>query len=283
MERTVNVWSKAYAPTADADTFSIQVDQSLWEEVIREEMGRRIFLRIQNPQSEKHWIAPMGQPVQRSEEDEETVNPNIYLPLWMLDAGSLEGIGEPLQVTFLSEEAFPEATRLVFQVVDSAFYNSDVKEELERALTAIGVIQQDTTLQIPIDALGGYQVEIYVAETEPATTVLCDGEEVAVEFREPVDHFIPAPLQAQPPVVQPRPPTPIPDELPMLIPPSTTPFQNLLPPPPPRRESYAPTPTTVFQGEGRMLGSDPSIQPPPWRQGLERRRTPAVPRSTPLI
>lgn len=281
MERTINIWSKAYSPMADTDSFSVQVDQSLWEEVIGEEMGRRVFLRIQNPQSEAQWIAPMGQPVQRSEEDTETVNPNIYLPLWMLDAAQLEGIGEPLQVTFLSEEAFPEASRLVFQVVDSAFYNSDVKDELERALTAIGVVQQGTTLQIPIEALGGYNVEVFVAETEPATTVLCDGEEVAVEFREPVDQFMPA--LAPPP---PRPPTPIPDELPMLIPRGQMPFENLIPQqpqPPPRRESYAPTSGTAFQGEGRVLGSDPSIQPPPWRQGLERRRPPLVPRSTPLI
>jgi hypothetical protein len=259
MERTVNVWSKAYAPTADTDHYSIQVDQELWEEIIREEMGRRVFLQIQHPGTHANWIAPMGQPVPRENHGEETVNPNIYLPLWMVDAAHLDAIGEPLQVTFLSEEAFPEASRLVFQVVDSAFYNSDVKEELERALTSLGVLRRETTLQIPIDALGGYAVEVFVAETEPSEIVLCDGEEVAVEFREPVDQFMPPP---------PRPPTPIP-QLPEIL------EQPPLPIPPIRGASLHQPP--VFPGEGRTIGSDPTIAPPPWRQGIPIRRPPVVP------
>lgn len=286
MERTLNVWSKAYSPNANTDHYSIQVDTKLWEELIREDIGQRVFLRIQHPVDGGDWIAPLGEPVPKSEEaymgdedEENTVNPNIYLPLWMLDAAHLEGIGEPLQVTFLGNEAFPEATRIVLQVVDSAFYNADVKLELEKALTSIGVIKKGITLQIPIEALGGYQVEVFVANTEPAEMVLCEGDEVAVEFLEPVDHFEAPPA---------RPPTPIPEVIPMLLPQSSgASFESLLPegPPqvPPRRESFAPTSATVFAGEGRTLGSDPSIAPPPWRVGIPRRRPPIGPRDTPLI
>lgn len=289
MERTVHLWSKAYAPNPDTDPFGIQVDRKLWEELIREEIGQRVFLRIQNPGDFQDWIAPLGEPVRPEDndiipdEEEETEEhqrdriPNIYLPLWMIDAGHFEGLGEPLQVTFLGNDAFPEATRLVFRVVDSAFYNSDVKLELEKALTSIGVIQKNTSLQIPIEALGGYQVEVFVAESEPADVVLCEGDEVAVEFLEPVDHFTPPPPQ--------RPPTPIPDVIPTILPPGNqSSFESLLPPAaPPRRESFHPTGVAAFAGEGRTLGSDPSIAPPPWRQGIPRRRPPIGPRDPPLI
>jgi hypothetical protein len=129
----------------------------------------------------------------------------------MIDSGHFYGNGEELNVEILSEEAFPPATRIVLKVVDSAFYNSDVKDELEKALSAIGVIRAHTTLQIPIKALGGYPIDLFVSETEPANIVLCDGEEVIVEFEEPVDHVMP-PLPVE------RPGTPIPPVVEPIIP-----------------------------------------------------------------
>jgi hypothetical protein len=40
--------------------------------------------------------------------------------------------------------------------------------------------------------------DLFIANTEPADVVLCDGEEVALEFEEPVDHFEPATEQKRP-------------------------------------------------------------------------------------
>lgn len=250
MDYTVRLWSKAYAPTQDTDPFSIQVDQTLWEIIIRGHTEGRVFLRIENSESDLGgWIAPMGQPIPAANREiNEDDNYNIYLPLWMLDAGHFEGGGEKTKITFLDSEAFPEATHIVFKVVDSAFYNSDVKDELEKALTSIGVIQQHTTLQIPISLLGGYEVEVFVSKTEPAHIVLCHGEEVTVEFEEPVDHYSPPP----------RPPTPIPE----------MPEQEVLQPSP----ALQPQPT-VFAGEGYKLGT--GAEPPAWRKGLKPPPRPA--------
>jgi hypothetical protein len=242
MDYTVCLWSKAYAPTQDTDPFSIQVDQTLWEIIIRNQVTGRAFLNVKNGDISS-WIAPMGQPIPVAHREiNEKDNYNIYVPLWMLDAGQFTGMGEEVKVTFLDSDAFPEATHIVFKVVDSAFYNSDVKDELEKALTSIGVIQQHTTLQIPVSLLGGYEVEIFVSKTEPADVVLCHGEEVTVEFEEPVDHYEPPP----------RPPTPIPE----------VPEEELLEP-----LSVLPPPPTVFTGAGYTLGT--GVEPPAWRKGLK--------------
>ena len=196
MEITLQVWSKDYSPTQCNDPFSAQVSHDLWNRIMRDEEGKRHFLRIHD------WIVPCGHPVTYEGD-------HAFLPLWMIDSAGISGFGDEVNVEVLNEEAFPPATRIVLKVVDSAFYNSDIKDELEKALSAIGVIRKHTTLQIRISALDDFPVDVFVANTEPADVVLCDGEEVALEFEEPVDHF-------EPPV---RPPTPIPppfEELPSI-------------------------------------------------------------------
>lgn len=258
MPHPIRIWSNAYSPSPDNDAFTIQVEKSLWERAMREESGRRKFLRIEHPGGLEEWIAPIGQPVTSSLQNEHTHDEDCYdvfLPLWMIDAAHLSGSGEQAVVEIIDEEHFPEATRIVLRVIDSAFYNADVKEELERALSAIGVIRQHSTLQIPIQALGGYAVEVFISETEPANLVLCDGEEVAVEFQEPVDQIAP-----------PRPPTPIPQ------PPATITTDRMIP------DGFlgASRSTTgfqAFQGEGHVIGSS-NVNVPEWRRELGPPRRP---------
>lgn len=199
MEVTLQLWSKDYSPTLCSDPFTAQVSYDLWQRIMREDEGKRHFLRIHD------WIVPCGQPVNYE-------GNHAFLPLWMIDSAGMTGLGDEVEVEVLNEEAFPPATRIVLKVVDSAFYTSDIKEELEKALSAIGVIRKHTTLQIRVSALGDFPVDLFIANTEPADVVLCDGEEVALEFEEPVDYF-------EPPPEEKRPSTPIPptfDDLPMI-------------------------------------------------------------------
>lgn len=244
MNFPIRIWSKAYAPSPDTDNYSIQIDTYIWQKAMQQEGARRKFLCIKHPAGLEDLIAPIGHPVTIEHEEEETYS--VFVPLWMVDAAHLDGEGEQTTVEILDEEHFPEATRIVFRVVDSAIYNADVKEELEKALSSIGVIRKHSILQIPVEALGGYKVEVFVSETEPANLVLCDGEEVRVEFEEPVDQIAP-----------PRPPTPIPEPPPLF----TT--EGMIPEPITQPE----TGFQAFRGEGRLLGgSNASI--PEWRRGL---------------
>ena len=250
MTHPIKIWSKAYAPSPDTDSFSIQTEKSLWEEILRQEGSRRKFLRIEHPDGLDDWIAPIGQPVTVDDSEEHETAKNLYLPLWMIDAGHFRGEGEEAVLTIMDEEFFPNASKIVLRVIDSAFYNADIKEELERALSAMGVIKQHTTLQIPIQALGGYTVEVFIAETEPANVVLCDGEEVAVEFQEPLDQIAP-----------PIPPTPIPEPVSVISTDEMIPESTL------RKGFHA------FQGQGRLVGSS-NADIPEWRRDLGPPRRP---------
>lgn len=235
MDYTVQVFSKAFLSLEEdqANWSNATVSRSLWEELLRENTNHhRLFLSFH----EQNVICAVGNPSL-----EHTDLHSVYLPYQILDRLNSTGSGEERQVSVFTEEAFPEATRITIRVIDSAAYNSDIKEELEQTLGKLGVLQKDTQYQIPIAALGNYPVDIFVSQLEPADIVFCQGDEVAIEFEEPVDQIPPPPPE--------RPPTPIPQGP-----------QNLMVPP--------------AEPQGHLLGSDPNNLGPAWRQqiGPPRRR-----------
>lgn len=238
MNKSVKLFSEPYSPIKLCNTFSAALTESLWREIMNEHEEGRVFIRIES--DTKEWFCPVGQPITEESEDA------LFLPSWMIDCAGFLGNGESCTMSILTQEAFPEATKLVFKVIDSAFYNSEVKEELEAILSSLGVVKRHTLLQIPIQNLGGFQVEVFVSGTEPADIVLCNGDEVVVEFEEPVD-------QIQEP---PRPPTPIPPLIPVLpIPEETT------------------SGFVAFQGEGRTLGGS-NADIPEWRKSCPPKKKP---------
>lgn len=240
MEYTVQIFSKAFLSSEEdqANWSNATVSRGLWEELLRENTNhQRLFLSFHG--QEHPVICAVGNPSL-----EHTDMHQVYLPYQILDRLNSTGSGEEKQVSVFTEEAFPEATRITIRVIDSAAYNSDIKEELEQTLGKLGVLQKDTQYQIPIAALGNYPADIFISHLEPADIVFCQGDEVAIEFEEPVDQITPPPPE--------RPPTPIPQAP-----------QNLMVP-----EIQAPQP------QGRLLGSDPNNLGPAWRQqiGPPRRR-----------
>jgi hypothetical protein len=251
MEFTLQLYSQDYCPSGESSPFHAIVEESIWEEIHRDhEDAGRIFLRIFNEDGTKEWITPMGGVLhtKRSSSDEE--HHNVYLPIWMLDSAGFQGQGEVLHCSVLTNDAFPEASKITLRVVDSAFYNADVKAELEAALTHLGILRNQTILQIPIQSLDNFQIELFVSALEPADCVLCDGDEVEVEFLEPVDHY----EEPRPPT--PRPPTPIPS-------PPTVLKDCMVPDDSPKPRSGF----TAFQGEGRLLGGTLD-NAPAWRKEL---------------
>jgi hypothetical protein len=240
MQYTVQVFSKAFLQTEEdgSNWSTATISRRLWEELLRDNTNHhRLFLSFHCENQDQPILCAVGNPFLEHTDSEEH---QVYLPFQILDRLECLGSGEQKQVSIFSEEAFPEATRITVRFIDSAAYNSDIKEELEEALGKLGVLQKNTQYQIPIHALGNFPVDIFVSELEPADIVFCQGDEVAIEFEEPVDQ-IPPPQRC---------PTPIPQEVESLMIPE------------------------VEQPQGRVLGSDPTIQAPAWRQqiGPPRRR-----------
>lgn len=188
----MNCWSNVFLEEAARDWATCTVSVGDWRRVTEETEGARLFAQIVS--GEKCVIAALGTPAREAHTD------GIFMPNWMLDHLGLSGTGQPIEVSWLSQEAFPEATRIVLRPHDSAFYHADAKEELERALGRIGVIRRGDTLLIPLECLGGYEVPMDVIETEPANIVLAHGDEVAIEFEEAVDAIVqPEPEPVAPP------------------------------------------------------------------------------------
>ena len=261
MDQHIRLYSLGFCPSGDQDHFSLSVEEPLCREAYNEiQDGGRVFLRITNEDESKELIAPMGNVVYNHsiDNDTDTDHHKVYAPLWLLDGAGFGGTGEIVKYSILTNDAFPEATKITLRVVDSAMYSSDIKEELEIALTKLGVIRKHTVLQIPVEALGGFPVEVFVSQLEPAETVLCEGDEVALEFEEPVDHF-------EPPVVTPRPPTPIPP-LPALLT-NDSMLPHFVGEQQPNQGFVA------FQGTGHTLGSLDSENHsiPEWRRNLPHR------------
>lgn len=250
MDFTVQLYSQDYCPAQDTSPFHAVVEESIWKQAYEnDDTSGRKFVRIFNEEGTIEWIAPMGGVAYKKmyhEDERETAQKAIYLPIWMLDSAGFEGQGETVKCSILTNDAFPEATKITLRVVDSAFYNADIKEELEAALSDLGILQNHTILQIPVRSLGNFQVELFVSKLEPADCVLCDGEEVVVEFEEPVDHYEPPP---------PRPPTPIP-------PPIARFEEGMIPNNSPPRFGFM-----AFRGEGNLLGGS-SENVPAWRKEL---------------
>jgi len=119
--------------------------------------------------------------------DREADEDAIYLPPWMIP-GSVE-IGERARVEFMSEEAFPHATKITLKPLDSAFYSSEIREELTYCLSRLGVVQKETIVTMKLETLDGFCMDFYISGCEPAGVVLCDGDEVAIEFEEAADQW----------------------------------------------------------------------------------------------
>lgn len=210
----MELWSSVFLEEHDWATCSVSVDT--WRRITAESPAARHIAEI-TYDDKKVYVAlgvphnvPYNEPISNTEK--------LYLPTWLLDHLGVDGCGQIVGVKWLIQENFPEASRIVLRPHDSAFYHADAKEELERALTRLGVVREGDTLVIPLECLGNYEIAFDVIKTEPANIVLAQGDEVVMEFEEALDTVAPTP----------RPDTPIPDIFDEIDPPPVVPVGETL-------------------------------------------------------
>jgi hypothetical protein len=232
----MEIWSSIFlAEEHDWATCSLPINT--WRRITEENPATRLIAEI--TYLEKKIYVALGTPT-----NEGTDTNNIYVPSWLVDHLGIDGCGQDVDVKWLSQDCFPEASRIVLRPHDSAFYHADAKEELERALTRLGVIHEGDTAVIPLGCLGEYQIAFDIIKTEPANLVLAQGDEVAIEFEEALDAVVPEPVK--------RPDTPIPPPID---------FTNILP-----------STTTVEAPVGKQVGGEERFMPDgtrwnPWKHG----------------
>ena len=189
----MELWSTAFLAeeSSGADTWATAaLEIGEWRRITADlgESGR-IFAEIRPAWGEAvPFYVALGTPIQPPTHlPSEGGRPRMFLPPWMAQAAGCQGCGEEATVEWFGQDAFPAATRIVLRPHDSAFFNSDIKAELERGLTRLGIVQRGTSVTIPIEHLGGFEVGFDVTETEPANVVLAEGDEVVLDFEEALD------------------------------------------------------------------------------------------------
>jgi len=187
----MELWSAIFV-SDESDWATCSVSPYRWRQITDENPdAQRIIARIEI--GSKTVYVPLGAPVAHDSHN------SLFLPKWVLSNLGIDGTGEIAEVIWLSQEAFPAASRIVLRPHDSAFHTVDAKEELEIALTRLGVLRSGDTLVIPIGGLGGYEIAFDVMVTEPADIVLAEGDEVAMEFEQALDSpAAPEPTAPQP-------------------------------------------------------------------------------------
>jgi hypothetical protein len=178
--------STAYLESeANAQTSVCYIEESDWEQRLLESPDiRRLFAMINFPDGSTRISAVEHVAARHVPSHMERP---IFLPLWMLPETT--SLGEAVDVEFFSQDAFPEASRIVLKPLDSAFYSTDVKHELTECLSRLGVLKRHDTVLLRLDGLGGFEMGFYVVDLEPADLVLLNAEEVVVEFEEAADQW----------------------------------------------------------------------------------------------
>jgi len=106
----------------------------------------------------------------------------IYAPRWILDhLGCLED--QRMSISPYLQEV-PTAIRISLRPMDNAAYHSDLRQAFETYLDRFHVMEAGTTLSVPLEELGGYEICGFVESVEPPGLVALGGE-VQIEFLEP--------------------------------------------------------------------------------------------------
>jgi hypothetical protein len=175
----MELWSAIFI-SDDSDWATCSVTSHTWRQITDDNPdAQRIIARVEF--DSKTIYVPLGAPVAHDSHG------SLFLPKWAISNLGIDGTGEIGEVTWLPQDAFPSASRIVLRPHDSAFHTVDAKEELEIALTRLGVLRSGDTLVIPIGGLGGYEIAFDVMVTEPADVVLAEGDEVVMEFEQALD------------------------------------------------------------------------------------------------
>jgi hypothetical protein len=193
-----------YFLESDVEPYSCYVNESLWKQITNDLMANRIFIRINN--GTEFWICSLGQPIYTSFNSTN----HIYVPKWMLEQIGLEGVGENIEIDMFPSDIFDYSRKIVLQPHTSISHIESIQDLLSYEFTKLGVLKKDSTIVV------NETLKFEVVGLEPASIVLCEGDEVVLEFVESLDSLArpptPYPFEAFPPILAAEPSAPLIEE-----------------------------------------------------------------------
>jgi len=158
----------------NVSNYNCYLDEKEWLRITSELNSSRLFARIIN--GDKSWICALGNPIR-------TGNPESYkqlfVPQWMLQQIHDDGVGEPLEVEWMSSDLFDNSSHIVLEPFTDISHIENIDEVLQNQLTLLGILQKGTLIYIDYnDSI----LLFLVKDLSPASVVLCEGDEVSLEF-----------------------------------------------------------------------------------------------------
>ena len=193
----LSIWSTIYLEN-DVDSYNCYINENLWKKVTNEYNTSRIFARINN--GDKYWICSLGQPIKTNIISE---YPPLFVPSWMLGEIDCIGDGSFLEVEFMPSEAFDHSESIILQPERNETFDYNIQEQLSIEFTKLGVLQKNTNICVNISGIDHY---FKVKELTPASVVLCEGDEVKLDFvyESPIERApSPYPFHALPQLIEP--------------------------------------------------------------------------------
>ena len=182
------LWSTAYLDFPVCE-YTCYVSENEWIRLHNDFNTSKMFVRI--IKNDAYWICALNSPISGISDK------SIYVPMWMLSQIDTSGDGETLQIEFMPTEAFDHSEKIVLQSLNNVEIE-DIQELLSNELTKLAILQKDTIISVKLD----YEELLFrVVRLEPASVVLCEGDEVVLEFYEtPLALPIVEPVKAVEPV-----------------------------------------------------------------------------------
>jgi hypothetical protein len=183
-----SIYSTIYHDQA-LSSYNCYLDEKEWLRVTNDFESSRVFARIIN--GEKSWICALGNPI--SIDSNEDIKP-LFVPQWMLDNIEEDGSGSLLEVQWMPADVFDNSNHIVLEPFDDISGIENIDEILQIELTKLGILQKNKLIHIQIDKI---TILFLVKNISPASIVLCQGDEVSLEFyKEPSPVRAPTPIPA---------------------------------------------------------------------------------------
>lgn len=172
-----SIYSTEYVEQ-EVSIYNCYVGEDEWRRITNDIPTTRMFARIVN--EDKSWIVALGQPIRSSIEDPKA----IFVPNWMLEQIDILGIGDYYEIQWMPADVFDISQDIVLKSYDTAYHCEDIQEQLSNELTKLGILQKNTEIRLMLPSLDNYEITFQIVNLSPASIVLCQGDEVRLEFEE---------------------------------------------------------------------------------------------------
>jgi hypothetical protein len=148
------------------------IPKGLWSSWIADQKEELLLVNI-TQDAVSHTLVVDGY---HSQEDD-----TIYVPMSVF-----RDLGEGQVNVSVEKNMPPQATKILLQPLDNELYHCDIAGSVSAYLSNWNILKKNTILTVPCQELGGFEVDVFVKDIEPADLVLLRGD-VPMELDEPLE------------------------------------------------------------------------------------------------